>query len=100
MSAPTLDPRDPVNAIDGMAETARRLICDFGARILWESLPDDHGIWDGDARTVTINVDSCIADQCCFLTECWRLCAIGPEAAPDMALDEGPGGPHLRLVGD
>lgn len=97
MSAPaTFDPRDTANTLDGMAETARRLIHDFGATITWTSLTDDHGQWDGDTRTVTINAASPLADQCCFLIECWRLCAIGPDAAPDMTYEIP--APRLRVV--
>ena len=97
MSAPHLsDPRDTANTLDGMAETARRLITDFGFTITWATLDDDHGAYDGDTRIITINPDSSIVDQCCALIDYWRLCAIGPEAAPDLQRD--PDQPRLRAV--
>lgn len=96
MSAPAFDPLDTANTLDGMAEAARRLMHDFGVTITWSTLDDDHIQFDGDARTVVINKDSPIADQCCAIVDCWRLCAIGPDAAPDM-IPTSPV-PQLRVV--
>lgn len=94
MTAPDVAPRDLINVLDGYAEAARRLVIDFAITIMFAHLADDVGHFDGDIRTVFIDPCSPIEDQCWFLIEVWKFCAIGHCGAPDAIAVRI----HLRAV--
>lgn len=94
MTAPEVAPRDLINVLDGYIEVARRLVIDFGITITFTDISDDIGIYDGDIRTVFVDQHSPIEDQCCFLIDVWKFCAIGHCATPDAVAVRN----HLRAV--